>query len=210
MSSAVHIDLNDLSKRYHKEWIFKGLSYSFQANSCTGIIGSNGSGKSTLLKLISAAELPTKGSILYQQQNASIDPAELYKKLSFTAPYVDLIETLSCQELVELHLKFKPFQKGLTADQFLNTVFLQEAKHKYIRNFSSGMKQRLKLGLAICSQSDLLLLDEPCSNLDTKGVQLYHQLMEQFNENRTVIIGSNEQEDELYQTENTVRISDYK
>ncbi|MBL4707536.1 MAG: ATP-binding cassette domain-containing protein [Flavobacteriales bacterium] len=210
MSSAIHIDLHDLGKRYHKEWIFKGVSTSFQQNSSTGIIGSNGSGKSTLLKLISAAELCSKGSITYQLENKVLEQENLYLELSFAAPYIDLIEELSCQELIEFHLKFKSFQENVGVNQFLDLTYLNGSKDKLIRNFSSGMKQRLKLGLAICTQSSLLLLDEPCSNLDEKGVQTYHELMDNFNQNRTTIIGSNEQKDELYQIENTLRISDYK
>lgn len=210
MSSAIQIDLHDLGKRYHREWIFKGISLSIQPNSSTGVIGSNGSGKSTLLKLISAAELPSKGSVSYFLENKQIEQEHLYTELTFTAPYIDLIEELSCKELIDFHLKFKPFQKNVSIDQFLDLVYLNESKDKFIQNFSSGMKQRLKLGLAICTQSSLLLLDEPCSNLDQMGIQTYHQLMDQFNKNRTTIIGSNEQKEELYNIENTIRISDYK
>ena len=122
MSSAMQIDLHDLGKRYHKEWIFKGVSISFKEGSITGIIGSNGSGKSTLLKLISAAELASKGAIEYRDNLNTIEQEGLYQELTFAAPYIDLIEELSCQELIEFHLKFKPFQNELTTEQFIDLI----------------------------------------------------------------------------------------
>ncbi|MFT6165336.1 MAG: ABC-type multidrug transport system ATPase subunit [Vicingaceae bacterium] len=206
----MNIQIDSLSKRFNKEWIFQSLSFVISSGEKIGIIGSNGSGKSTFIKLISAADLPSKGEIKYFISNTEIDEGEIYSSINFTAPYIDLIEELSCKELIDFHLQFKAFQNGLTADSFIDLVYLKDAEHKFIKNFSSGMKQRLKLGLAICSQSELLLLDEPCSNLDTRGVELYHKLMDQYNQNRTTIIGSNEQKDELYKIEKTLRITDYK
>jgi ABC-type multidrug transport system ATPase subunit len=206
----MNIKIHSLSKRFNKEWIFKDLSLDITSGEKVGVIGSNGSGKSTFIKLLSAAELPSKGVIKYFDAETEIDAADIYRSINFTAPYIDLIEELSCKELIDFHLQFKTFQNGLTANAFTELVYLKDAEHKFIKNFSSGMKQRLKLGLAICTQSQVLLLDEPCSNLDTKGVKLYHDLMNNYNENRTTVIGSNEQIDELYQIEKTIRITDYK
>lgn len=206
----MNIQIDSLAKRFNKEWIFKSISLNVSSGQKLGIIGSNGSGKSTFIKLISGAELPSKGEVTYSVGVAEIEISEVYSKINFAAPYIDLIEEFTCKELVDFHLTFKQFQKGLTADEFIQLVYLKNAKHKFVKNFSSGMKQRLKLGLAICSQSELLLLDEPCSNLDSKGIQLYHQLMDSYNTNRTTFIGSNEQTEELYNVQKTIRITDYK
>lgn len=206
----MQITLQNIAKRFNKEWIFKDVSIEFTAGSNTGIIGSNGSGKSTLIKLISAAELPSKGTISYRLNNIEFDPAEIFSQITYAAPYIDIIEEFTCIELVEFHMKFKSFQNDLKAVDFLDLVYLTDARNKLVKNFSSGMKQRLKLGLTICSKSEILLLDEPCSNLDAKGIKLYQQLLKEYNKNRTTIIGSNEQTDELFQIEKTIRISDYK
>ncbi len=206
----MNIQIHSLSKRFNKEWIFQSLTLDISSGQKIGVIGSNGSGKSTFIKLISGAELPSKGEIKYFNSKTEIDAAEIYSTINFTAPYIDLIEELSCKELINFHLQFKTFQNNLTDDAFIDLVYLKDAEHKFIKNFSSGMKQRLKLGLAICSQSQLLLLDEPCSNLDTKGIELYHNLMDRYNQNRTTIIGSNEHTYELYKIEKTLRITDYK
>lgn len=206
----MNIQIHSLSKRFNKEWIFQSLSLNVATGDKIGVIGSNGSGKSTFIKLLSGAELPSKGEIKYHLSNSDIDVSEIYNSINFAAPYIDLIEELSCIELIDFHLKFKSFQNGLTPDSFIKLIYLKDAENKYIKNFSSGMKQRLKLGLAICSQSQLLLLDEPCSNLDAQGIELYHHLMDNYNQNRTTIIGSNEQKNELYKIEKTIRITDYK
>lgn len=206
----MNIQIDSLAKRFNKEWIFKSISLNVGSGEKLGIIGSNGSGKSTFIKLISGAELPSKGEITYSIDAAEIEVSEVYSKINFAAPYIDLIEEFTCKELIDFHLTFKHFQKGLTADEFIQLVYLKDAENKFVKNFSSGMKQRLKLGLAICSQSELLLLDEPCSNLDTKGIELYHKLMDSYNINRTTFIGSNEQTEELYKIQKTIRITDYK
>ncbi len=207
----MQITLDNIGKRYHKEWIFKGLTHHFKNNSSTAIIGSNGSGKSTLLKIISAAELPSKGNLTYLDgDEKTIHLNSVYANLSFAAPYMDLPEQLSTLELIQFHLSFKPFMKGISTEKFLNLTLLEDAQHKLVKHFSSGMKQRLKLGLAICSDTKVLLLDEPCSNLDAKGVNMYRQLIEAYNNNRLIIIGSNEQEEELINIQKTINITDYK
>lgn len=206
----IQLELNDIGKKYSSEWIFKQLTYSFTLGSTTGIVGSNGSGKSTLIKIISASEIPSRGTLTYRLNEKEIEHSEVFSNLSYAAPYIDLAEELNLGELIDFHLSFKTFYKNLSKEQFLDYVYLKEAQNKFIKNFSSGMKQRLKLGLAICTRSELLLLDEPCSNLDTKGIAMYHRLMDEFNTNRTSIIGSNEQKDELYKTERILTISNYK
>ena len=206
----MQIEAQHLSKRYNREWIFRDLSHQFEKNSRTGIIGSNGSGKSTLLKILSAAELPSEGKLIYNTVNGLLKHEAVYKHLSFASPYMDLPEQLNPVELYQFHSTFKPFQKQLSLDGFLKLVYLMDAKDKAIKYFSSGMKQRLKLGLAICSTSSLLILDEPCSNLDKAGIELYWKLLKEYSEERTILIGSNEQSDELQNIDTFINLLDYK
>jgi len=206
----MQIEAHNLGKRYNREWIFKALSHQFEVNSTTGIIGSNGSGKSTLIKILSAAELPSKGEIIYLENGRKINHAEIYKYLSFAAPYMHLPEQLNAAEIYRFHDTFKNFQHQLTEKEFLDLIYLSDTKEKVIKNFSSGMIQRLKLGLAICSESALLILDEPCSNLDKNGVELYWQLLKEYGENRIILIGSNEQADELINVHSFINLLDYK
>ena len=205
------ITLDDIGKRFHREWIFKNLSFLFETNNRTGIIGPNGSGKSTLIQILSAAEPASQGKVTYFDDQENILAAEvIYNNLSFAAPYIDLPSNLTAEELVNFYSKHKPLSDGLTSNDLLNSLNLSLAKHKRIKNFSSGMKQRLKLGLAITSKSPILLLDEPCSNLDNEGIEIYHLLMDQYALKRLVVIGSNENPQELYQVDTTLSIHHFK
>lgn len=86
----------------------------------------------------------------------------------------------------------------MSVTDMLYKIGLENAAHKQIRFFSSGMKQRIKLAQAFFSETEILLLDEPCSNLDETGIQLYLQLLETYTQNRITIICSNDKTE--YQT----------
>ncbi len=192
----MEISLHQLGKRYRFEWIFKDLDFEFKAGSHYAILGSNGSGKSTLMKVLSGHLTPSKGKIQHIRNNVLIPPNEVYLNLSFAAPYIELIEEYTLREALDFHRKFKPFLNDMRSDEVLEIISLpKNNQHKDIRFFSSGMKQRLKLAMAILSDTSLLLLDEPTTNLDTKGMDWYLGLIEKFKGNRTIIVASNEERD---------------
>ncbi|MBP8193676.1 MAG: ATP-binding cassette domain-containing protein, partial [Chitinophagales bacterium] len=99
--------------------------------------------------------------------------------------------------------------KSASKEEFFEVSQLGIHKKKYIKNFSSGMKQRLKLSLSFLTDSQVLLLDEPTSNFDAKAIDWYLNLMENYTKDRLVIIGSN-QEYEYSFCEQRLSISDYK
>lgn len=193
----MEIILNNIAKRYLYDWVFRNFDGHFKAPTRYAILGSNGSGKSTFLKVLSGHLSPTKGKIAYKKEGKTIDKEDIYKQLSFTAPYIDLIEEFTLAETIRFHQKFKPFINHLATEDFLDLIQLKKAKDKEVRFFSSGMKQRLKLGLAICSDTSLLILDEPTATLDEKSVEWFNQLLEKFAHNRLIIIASNEERDIL-------------
>jgi len=205
----LEIILENIGKRYLQEWIIKKVHFHFQAPMRYAIVGTNGSGKSTLLKIISGHLSPTKGQVTYHVNKQAVDKDTLYKKVSFASPYIDLIEEFTLLEAIQFHQQFKPFQNQLQPLQLLELIQLEKAAEKEVRFFSSGMKQRLKLGLAICADTPLLLLDEPTSNLDEKSIQWYHELLEVYAKNRLVLIASNEARD-IKDCEVQLNILDYK
>ncbi len=205
----MNITVENIGKRYLYEWIFKKINFHFKSATRYAILGANGSGKSTFLKIISGHLSPSKGTISYQENGQIIDIDDLYKQVSFAAPYIDLIEEFTLQEAIEFHQKFKSFRSNITTVEFLEILQLQHAASKEIRFFSSGMKQRLKLGLAICSDTTILLLDEPTSNLDEKSIDWYQQLLNRFAHNRIILIASNEKRD-IQECEEQLNIFDYK
>jgi len=186
------ITVENIGKRYLYEWIFKKINFHFKAATRYAILGTNGSGKSTFLKIISGHLSPSKGAILYQRKGQNIDTDELYKQVSFAAPYIELIEEFTLQEAIEFHQKFKSFRSTITTTEFLQLIQLEHAASKEIRFFSSGMKQRLKLGLAFYAQHDILLLDEPTTNMDKMGLEWYQEQINNISNGSIVIIASNQ------------------
>lgn len=184
-----------LGKKYFREWIFRKMDFHFRAGTSYAIIGPNGSGKSTLLKTLSGAIPATEGKISYlNKKNQELDPDLWPRNLSFAAPYLELIEEFTLQELLQFHFSFKsPSNSMEKGPEIAEKMYLQDAWHKEIKYFSSGMKQRLKLGLSFFSQSPILLLDEPTSNLDSRGIDWYLQQIDYLENNRLIIICSNQQ-----------------
>ncbi len=188
----IKISLADAGKRFNREWIFRRLSYAFEQGQSYAIIGANGSGKSTLLQVIAGAMNPSEGICTYTIQGNNIDGENTYQHISIAAPYLELIEEMTAKEFLNFHQQFKPFQHGFTTDRILKTINMQHAADKQIRYYSSGMKQRIKLAQAIFTDTPVLLLDEPCTNLDQQGYALYHQLIRDFCANKLIIVCSND------------------
>jgi ABC-type multidrug transport system ATPase subunit len=204
------IDLNNISKRYNRHWIFKNVNYQFSSDNAYVILGANGSGKSTLLQLIAGSLVSSDGTITYTTDSGQVAAEEVYSNVSIAAPYLDLIDAYTLEEIVDFHFKFKQFYPGINAKSFMDIIDLNNAQGKVLKEFSSGMKQRVKLALAILSNTPLLLLDEPTANLDKKGVEWYNQLMNNYRGKRLVIVCSNQQKEEYNFCTKELLIEDYK
>ncbi len=187
----MQITLHQVCKRYRYDWIFKGIDYQLVAGGRYAVTGPNGSGKSTLMKVLSGHLSPTKGQVGFFSEGKKCAPDDVYRHVSYAAPYIELIEEFTLAEALDFHQKFKPLLPGLAAADVVDLLAFPKAKDKQVRHFSSGMKQRLKLALATCSASQLLLLDEPTTNLDAQGVDWYLALAERFLGQRTVVVASN-------------------
>jgi ABC-type multidrug transport system ATPase subunit len=203
----MQISLSNTGKRYNREWIFRHFSYDFVSGKKYAITGSNGSGKSTLLQIIGGAVSHNEGDIKYQLQNQPIASENIYESVSLAAPYLELIEEMTTKEFLVFHAQFKKLQ--LPISEAIQIVGLEKATNKQIRNFSSGMKQRLKLAQAFFSEAPVLLLDEPTTNLDLDGVHLYLQLIANYTKDKMVIISSNDKQEYDFCDE-TIVISDFK
>ena len=186
------IQVQNASKRFHHEWIFKNLNLDLSAGDTIAITGGNGSGKSTLLKCLSGAIQLTSGAIQYQSGTTQIVEEQWFRSLALATPYLELPEEFTLSEVLSFHFQFKnPLQQRSNAE-ILEVLGLEKHKSKTLSQFSSGMKQRVKLALAIFSEVPFLLLDEPTTNLDKQGVTWYLDLIQQFTPNRIVMICSND------------------
>jgi ABC-type multidrug transport system ATPase subunit len=203
------IQLENLSKKFRKEWIFRNVNLTFDSGNSYTFVGPNGSGKSTLLQVLMGIMPHTEGNISYTSDNQKIEIDDIFKKIVIAAPYLELVEEFTLLESVDFHQKFKTFKDNITSSQLIDLLQLSPHKDKTIKNFSSGMKQRLKLGLAFYSESPIILLDEPTSNLDAQGTAWYLEQIEKHTTDRLLIICSN-QPNEYGFCKNIVDIRDFK
>jgi ABC-type multidrug transport system ATPase subunit len=203
------ISLNNVGKRYNREWIFRRFSYTFSSGQRYAITGSNGSGKSTLLQVISGALTHNEGSIEVTAASTqqTVNTEQFYRHISIAAPYLELIEEMTATEMLQFHQGFKALTASIT--EILTAVTLEKAAHKQIRYYSSGMKQRLKLAQAFFSNTPVLLLDEPTTNLDADGIALYHRLIDNHSAGKLIIVSSNDPQEYNFCKE-VIAIGDYK
>ena len=187
------IKFSNAGKRFNREWIFRKVNLEFSSPIAYAITGPNGSGKSTLLQSIGGMLQLSEGAIGYSSNSTSIATEQAFASISFCAPYLDVVEEMTLLEFLHFHKAFKPLLNGLNVNEVIQAISLQHAAHKQIRYYSSGMKQRVKIGQAIFSNTPVVLLDEPCSNLDIAGIELYHSLIETYCKDRLVIVCSNDE-----------------
>ncbi len=192
----IQVNINDCGKKFRQKWVFKKLSYSFEAGEKYAITGKNGSGKSTLLKMIAAYITPSSGNIEWGLNGQTVAPENVFRHIAMAAPYIEPIEEFTLPELIQFQKKFKPFQHALSEDDIINLSGLADNRNKAVKFFSSGMKQRALLSLALLSSSPLLLLDEPCANLDADARKWYAKLLDKYGSDRTIVIASNHNREE--------------
>jgi ABC-type multidrug transport system ATPase subunit len=216
LAETIFVTLTDAGKKFNRDWIFRNLNYTFQSGNSYAITGPNGSGKSTLLQVLASSTNVSEGKInikIHSNSISSINIAteiqseNVYQYISMAAPYLELVEEMTVTEFLQFHSVFKPLM--LSVSEIITAIGLEKAASKQIRYYSSGMKQRVKLAQAIFSNTPILLLDEPCTNLDTSGYDLYHQLLKKYCSNKMVIISSND-ENEIGFCKERISMNDMK
>lgn len=203
------ISVEEVSKRFIQHSIFKNVSLNFETPNSYALLGANGSGKSTLLRIIAGMQSPTKGSISYSDNTITIAPEAIFEHISYCAPGMELIEEMTLTEMLEFHFSFKPIFQNFTVTSIIELIGLNDSRNKFIGNFSSGMKQRVKLAQAIFANTSVLLLDEPCTNLDQMGVEQYRNWVQEYSQNRLLIIASNEEREYDF-CEHQIKMDDFK
>lgn len=207
--NATTITVTDLGKRFNREWIFRRLNYQFLPGHTYAITGPNGSGKSTLLQVLWGQMPQTSGTLQYQKGANDLPAEDIFQHISIATPYMDLIEEFTLSEMVNIHFRLKKMRNGLKREDLLPRMYLEDASGKQLINFSSGMKQRLKLALTFYTEADIYFLDEPGTNLDKKAFGWYLQELRQLPQQSVVFIASNNP-DEYSRDAVIVNILDFK
>lgn len=202
----MEVILENISKKFGRQTVVPDLSHHFLSGQTFALLGGNGSGKSTVLQMVLGSLTPSSGNITYNSHHTEVKREDAAFKISFASPYLELIEELTATEFLKFYRSFRPLRNNMTVGELLIACWLEDSADKEIRHFSSGMRQRLRLAIALYSNADLILLDEPCSNLDPKGVRWYRQLIEKERDGRTLIIASNFDDREMDFCEHQLRI----
>jgi len=188
------ISAQQLSKRFNKEWVFRNFTQEFSTGETIAITGANGAGKSTLMQVLWGQTLQTSGTIEWTSEGKQIDPSDLYSFISIAAPYQDLIGEFTLAEHLRFHFSYKKPVGGYSTDELIRLMYLEGAADKKVADFSSGMRQRLRLGLALYSEAAVTFLDEPTTNLDATGAAWYRKVLSE-SKNRLIFIATNTPED---------------
>ena len=206
MPQQYTLSVQKVAKRFNKTKLFNEIDFQLIGNDKLAITGQNGSGKSTLLKIIAGIIPPSKGKVNVLANDKEVSKEEYFKHFNICAPYTELIEEFSLREHLAFHQNFKePIYDGEVAEIVEEAGLLNNLDQK-LNSFSSGMKQRVKLILAICYNSTVILLDEPTSHLDEVGKIWYKKLLSNYSHERICIIFSNETEEYIFFTKKIVNI----
>lgn len=184
------LHLHNTGKRFHDRWLFRNLETKLHAGESLALIGANGSGKSTLMRILAGQMLASEGKCHYYMDDKKIPHAQMYQHVSWTGPQLQLYPDLSLWEHLALHFRARRCLLG-SLNEVIEVLKLSADADKALRFYSSGMYQRVKLGLALFSQSDLLLLDEPTANMDEQNAAYALDLIREFRGNRVFVLASN-------------------
>ena len=200
----------DLNKSFGRRLIFNDLQFTFDKAGVYGISGPNGSGKSTLVKIIAGIIGASKGKIVHKLNDKEIAEEHLHNHIGFASPYLVLYEEFTTYENLKLFSDIRgvSFNKE-RVDYLLNKFLLFKRKDDLLKTYSSGMKQRVKFIFALMHSPQLLILDEPTSNLDDEGKNSVYDLVREEGKQNIVLIASNEKHD-LELCGETVYLEKYK
>lgn len=210
-SSATHftITVSDLSKRYNREWIFRHLQFQFLSGQTYAVTGPNGSGKSTLLQVLWGQIPQTSGAIKYEKDDLEIAMDDVFRHISIATPYMDLIDEFTLLEMLQFHFRLKNPRPGIAIEDLPEIMYLEHARDKTIGNFSSGMRQRLKLAIALYTDAEAYFLDEPGTNLDNRAFTWYREELAKLPGDSLVLIASNNPE-EYPEMATNLHIADFR
>lgn len=206
----MEISLDNIGKRFQREWIFRKVSLNLVQNDRVAILGANGSGKSTLLQILSGYLTPSEGKIIWKENDQMIGVQDVFKHVALATPYMTLYEDFTLRENIQFFSSFKSFRDGLSLLEVAEKMGLSVQIDKPLKFYSSGMKQRVKLGLAIMSNTNILLLDEPSSHLDANAILWYQNLVQEFSSNRIICVASNKEETETLFCNKHLEVADFK
>ena len=185
---------HNLGHRYGARWLFCNLNLKLQSPEVWVVRGPNGAGKSTLLRILAAQTEPAEGSLNWYADTRKLDPEQVYAHLSWSSPAVELYGDLTLMETLQLHFGLKRCLLE-NPNAVLQTLELEAQRNLPVKRLSSGQQQRLRLGLALFSAGQLLVLDEPTAFLDAQQAARALKLIDHWRQGRLYLLASNRPEE---------------
>jgi len=212
--NKIEFACENFEKSFSNKLIFKKLSFKLTNSSSLAITGRNGTGKSTLIKILSNLIKETNGKKWMKLNGEFVEKDNQFSNIGLLAPYINLYDEFTGYENVEFFYKLKipqhrkkDYEENI--NQLLEKVNLYKRRNDLVKNYSSGMKQRLKIAFAILNDPLILLMDEPRTNLDEDGIRIIYNIAEKQKKNGILIIATNENEDTKL-CEEIINIEDYR
>lgn len=183
---------NNLSKKYKEDFALNNVNLEIKKGEIYGFIGQNGAGKTTLLRIVTGLSFPTKGNVELFGEGSEKGLIQSIKRIGAVIENPALFPNMSAYENLELHRLQKGIPNKKCTDKTLELVGLQSTGRKKAMNFSLGMKQRLGIAIALLSDPEFLILDEPTNGLDPMGIVELRELIKRLNREKemTVLISS--------------------
>lgn len=208
--SNYSLEVNQLTKYFGRRLIFSNLNFRFTDNGIFGISGPNGSGKSTLVKILAGIIGANKGEVKHFLDGKEIIQEKIHNHIGFVSPYLVLYEEFSAEENLLMFAKIRGVEYDKSRVDYLFEKFLLlKRKDDLVKTYSSGMKQRLKFIFALMHSPQLIILDEPTSNLDDEGKNSVYEIIQEEGKSNIVLVASNERND-LDQCSQIIFLENYK
>lgn len=179
------LKLENIGKKYNDRWLFRGIDIELSPGESLSITGRNGSGKSSLMQIIYGLVQASEGKVLINGQPESPN----HRYMAMTAPYMELPSEFSIAEIHQLYTEMGKSDKSLDAFSDF-AMFSKKELDKPVKYFSSGMQQRLKTALCLASKADILLLDEPLTNMDKVGEEWYRNCLIALKDKICIVAGN--------------------
>lgn len=186
------LQTDNLTKKYKNDFALKDINISIKKGEIYGFIGQNGAGKSTLLRIVTGLSFPSSGSITLFGQDNPNTLNDSQKRIGAIIESPALFPNMTAYENLEVHRLQKGIPGSCCINKTLEFVGLTNTGKKKAKNFSLGMKQRLGLAIALLSDPEFLILDEPTNGLDPMGIVELRELIKKLNREKglTVLISS--------------------
>lgn len=191
VNSGVVLRAENLTKKFNRKIIFEKLNFELFQGSSTAITGRNGSGKSTLIKIIANLISSSSGNLHISHNSEQVKKENFYRYTGFVSPYLNLYDEFTGRENLEIVADIRGISRE-NIDNVLRRVGLYDRRNDLLKIYSSGMKQRLKIAFSILHNPQILLLDEPTSNLDSDGVGIVDDIADEYKKDRILIIATND------------------